>query len=256
MLIGLGTGSFDATVKFWDTKSNSTKPLLTLSEAKDSVSSLAVAGHHIFAGSIDGRVRKYDIRMGEVYVDLIGSPVTSVTTTNQADSVLVSTLDSTLRLMDQKDGKCLKIYKADGFVNETYRIRSTLGCGEAFVLSGSENGEIFVWDLLEGNVRYQLRHDPASKHKPTTGKQEVISAVTYCPTRMEWASAGGDGIFPLMIVWQCILTEKQAKWFFGPQTNIFSFSPSDLKLVHKRLCKPKMRLDIKRVTVLLADRSI
>jgi len=120
MLTGLETGSFDATVKFWDTKSNSTKPLLTLSEAKDSVSSLAVAGHHIFVGSVDGRVRTYDIRMGEVYIDLIGAPVTSVTTTNQADSMLVSTLDSTLRLIDRKDGRCLQTYKGDGFVNEMY----------------------------------------------------------------------------------------------------------------------------------------
>ena len=206
VLTGLGTGSFDATVKFWDTKSNSTKPLLTLSEAKDSVSSLAVAGHHIFAGSIDGRIRTYDIRMGEVYIDTIGAPVTSVTTTNQADSVLVSTLDSTLRLMDRRDGKSLKTYKADGFINDTYRIRSTLGAGDAFILSGSENGEIFIWDLLEGNLRHQLRHDPASEHKSTRGKQDVISAVTYCPTRMEWASAGGDGMFPSMIVRQCMLT--------------------------------------------------
>jgi len=200
VLTGLRTGSFDATVKFWDTKSNSTKPLLTLSEAKDSVSSLAVAGHDVFAGSIDGRVRMYDIRMGEVYIDLIGAPVTSVTTTNQADSMLVSTLDSTLRLMDRRDGKCLKAYKNDGFVNEKYRIRSTLGAGDVFILSGSENGEIFIWDLLGGSVKHRLRHDPASEHKSTAGKEDVISAVAYCPTRKEWASAGGDGMFPLMTI--------------------------------------------------------
>ena len=232
MLTGLETGSFDATVKFWDTKSNSTKPLLTLSEAKDSVSSLAVAGHHIFVGSVDGRVRTYDIRMGEVYIDLIGAPVTSVTTTNQADSMLVSTLDSTLRLIDRKDGRCLQTYKGDGFVNETYRIRSTLGAGDAFILSGSENGEIFIWDLLEGNVKHRLRHDPGSEHKPTTGKEDVISAVTYCPTRMEWASAGGDGTFPLMIVHQGMLTQQQAMLLCGLQTNIFPFHHSTSNRPH------------------------
>jgi mitogen-activated protein kinase organizer 1 len=223
MLIGLGTGSFDATVKFWDTKSNSTKPLLTLSEAKDSVSSLAVVGHHVFVGSVDGHVRTYDIRMGEVHIDLIGSPVTSVTPTNQADSMLVSTLDSTLRLIDRRDGRCLKTYKGDGFVNETYRVRSTLGAGDAFILSGSEHGEIFIWDLLEGNVRHRLRHDPASEHKPTIGKKDVISAVTYCPTRMEWASAGGDGTSPSVILQQGMLTRQQPRLLSGPQTNISSF---------------------------------
>lgn len=45
---------------------------MTLTEAKDSISSIAVLGHEIIAASIDGKVRTYDIRMGEVYVDVIG----------------------------------------------------------------------------------------------------------------------------------------------------------------------------------------
>lgn len=72
IMICLSAGSFDATVKLWDLKSQSHKPLMTLSEAKDSISSICVWGHEIFAGCVDGRVRTYDIRMGQVFVDLIG----------------------------------------------------------------------------------------------------------------------------------------------------------------------------------------
>ena len=43
-----------------------------LDESRDSVSSLEVVGHEIVTGSVDGRVRLYDIRMGQVYVDVIG----------------------------------------------------------------------------------------------------------------------------------------------------------------------------------------
>jgi WD40 repeat protein len=68
----MAIGSYDATVRLWDTKSQSHKPLMTLTEAKDSISSLSVVGHEITAGSIDGKVRTYDIRMGQVYVDVIG----------------------------------------------------------------------------------------------------------------------------------------------------------------------------------------
>lgn len=71
-MICLSAGSFDATVKLWDLKSQSHKPLMTLSEAKDSISSICVWGHEIFTGCVDGRVRTYDIRMGQVFVDLIG----------------------------------------------------------------------------------------------------------------------------------------------------------------------------------------
>ncbi len=65
-------GSFDATVRLWDCKSQSTKPIQVLDESRDSVSSLHVVGHEIVTGSVDGRVRLYDIRMGQVYVDVIG----------------------------------------------------------------------------------------------------------------------------------------------------------------------------------------
>ena len=66
------SGSYDATVRLWDCKSQSTKPIQVLEEAGDSVSSLQVVGHEIVTGSVDGRMRVYDLRMGMVFVDVIG----------------------------------------------------------------------------------------------------------------------------------------------------------------------------------------
>ena len=40
-------------------------------------------------------------------------PVTSVSIAAARDSYLVSTLDSTIRLMDRRDGKCLQAFKDD-----------------------------------------------------------------------------------------------------------------------------------------------
>ena len=66
------SGSYDATVRLWDCKSQSTKPIQVLEEARDSVSSLHVVGHEIVTGSVDGKMRVYDLRMGMIYVDTIG----------------------------------------------------------------------------------------------------------------------------------------------------------------------------------------
>lgn len=66
------SGSFDATVKFWDCKCHSTKPIQSLEEAGDSISSLHVVGHEIVTGSVDGRMRVYDLRMGMRFVDVFG----------------------------------------------------------------------------------------------------------------------------------------------------------------------------------------
>ena len=65
-------GSFDATVRLWDCKSQSTKPIQIFEESRDSVSSLHVLGHEIAVGCVDGRIRLYDLRMGMLYVDVIG----------------------------------------------------------------------------------------------------------------------------------------------------------------------------------------
>lgn len=65
-------GSFDATVRLWDCKSQAVKPIQILEEARDSISSLHVQGHEIVTGSVDGRVRTYDLRMGMLHVDVIG----------------------------------------------------------------------------------------------------------------------------------------------------------------------------------------
>ena len=59
-------------MRLWDCKSQSTKPIQILDEAKDSVSSVNVSGHEVATGSVDGRVRLYDLRMGMVYVDVVG----------------------------------------------------------------------------------------------------------------------------------------------------------------------------------------
>lgn len=65
-------GSFDSTVRIWDCKSQSTKPIQVLEEGRDSISSLHVREHEIVTGSVDGRMRLYDMRKGVVLVDCLG----------------------------------------------------------------------------------------------------------------------------------------------------------------------------------------
>lgn len=44
-----------------------------LDEAQDGVTSIEVSDHEILTGSADGCIRRYDLRVGRLYVDLIGS---------------------------------------------------------------------------------------------------------------------------------------------------------------------------------------
>lgn len=49
-----------------------------LDEAKDSVTCLQVSDYEIMTGSADGRVRRYDLRVGKLFSDLVGSKYTNV----------------------------------------------------------------------------------------------------------------------------------------------------------------------------------
>lgn len=187
------SGSYDGTVKVWDCKSRSEKPIMTFSDAKDSVSTVWVSGHEIYAGSIDGRVRVYDLAMGCVDTDVLGASVTSVMPTAANDSYLVSTLDNTVRLMDRPSGKCLQPFKDADFKNESYRVRSTLGMADSVAISGTEDGRIAVWDVLSGMLLHTLSHKKGGHPQGHGAKKDVVSAVAWNQMRKMWASAGGDG---------------------------------------------------------------
>ena len=64
---------------------------------QDSVTSVVVHAHEIVAGSVDGTVRRFDLRMGRVYSDDLHNPVTSIAMSHDGQCVLAACLDSTLR---------------------------------------------------------------------------------------------------------------------------------------------------------------
>lgn len=206
------SGSFDATVRVWDVKSQSSKPIVVLDDAKDSVSSVLVGWgeeYEILTGSVDGRIRCYDIRMGRLYTDVIGASVTSLQRTRDGKGILVGALDSTIRLMDRDGGGLLKAYKADGWRNSEFRLRSAFGGNERWVLCGNENvkghdGEVTVWDTLTGHITENIRvAGSKAEGKKKIGrdgkereKQNVISCVAWKENGRgdQWCCAGIDGL--------------------------------------------------------------
>lgn len=62
-------GSFDSSVRLWDLKSQQRLPIQVLEHARDSVTSIIVTDHDIITGSVDGHVRWYDLRAGQLFSD-------------------------------------------------------------------------------------------------------------------------------------------------------------------------------------------
>lgn len=161
----LASASYDGTVKLWDLKSgyhnrgsedkweNSTsaKPIMTLSQATDSVSSVDIHDSKIVTASVDGKLRVYDIRMGQLITDPVtsGTPLTSVMISQDGDTALVGSLDSSVRLMDLESGMALQVYK--GHLNDTFRLYSSFCGNDESIVSGSEDGNLYMWNLMEGD---------------------------------------------------------------------------------------------------------
>lgn len=199
---------------------------MVLSEAKDSISAVLTsrtgggggAGHayEILAGSVDGRVRTYDLRMGRVEEDVIGASVTSLARTRDGKGVLVGCLDSSIRLMDRDTGGLLKQYKTDAFTNTEFRLESAFGGKEQFVISGNEtpsgtatqgqvDGEVLVWDTVSGNVveRVRVPGSAVENRKRVVGsdgkekeRRNVISCLAWKENGRgdQWCCAGTDGV--------------------------------------------------------------
>jgi mitogen-activated protein kinase organizer 1 len=206
----LVSGSFDASVRIWDVRSQNSKPIMVLDEARDSVSCvLAGEGYEILSGNVDGRVRCYDLRAGRLETDVIGAAVTSLRRTRDGKGVLVGSLDSCVRLMDRDGGGLLRSYKGEGWRNEEFRVRSAFGGNERWVLCGNEqvkgtDGEVVVWDTLSGKIVEKIRvkgkEGDGKKRIGRDGKekegQNVISCVAWKENGKgeQWCCAGTDGI--------------------------------------------------------------
>ncbi|KAI1106064.1 WD40 repeat-like protein [Jackrogersella minutella] len=201
----LVSGSLDCSVRVWDAKSNSPKPVQVLAEARDSISAVIVRGHEIVSGSVDGRVRTYDARVGRCVTDVVGPSVTSLCMTLDGKAILVGSLDSRIRLMDRENGNCLKTYADPGWKNEDLRVQSILGGKEQYVLAGDEmtgtpgrsgEGRIWAWDILTGELKAQVPvpwgpagHEP-KKFVGKDGKPKERSNILSC---FAWREGGfGD----------------------------------------------------------------
>ncbi|KAB8205325.1 WD40-repeat-containing domain protein [Aspergillus parasiticus] len=197
------SGSADTTINLWDTRSNSTKPIQTLTEASDTVSSIHVhtPTYSIASGSYDGRARIYDVRMGRTTVDVLAHPVTSVRCSTDGNALLASTLDSRIRMLDRTDGKLLQAFGngdkgpgKTGYRNSELRIRSAFAKGDAIVLSGSETDKedrsaqayVYAWDVVSGELVASV---------PAGEGVKVVSCVAWNEKGGCWAGGCSDGAY-------------------------------------------------------------
>ncbi|PSN50744.1 WD repeat domain-containing protein 83 [Blattella germanica] len=172
------SGSHDNTVMCWDVRSRNNTPIQVMRDAKDSVTSLEVAGNEIVTGSVDGKVRRYDIRANKLFSDFIGEAITCVNLTRDSQCILVSSADSMVRLLDKDSGELLGEYS--GHRTDDFCIQSCVDHKDHHVISGSIDGDIWCWDLVQGSIASKFTHE----------KGHAVHSVSFHPSQAYLLSAG------------------------------------------------------------------
>ncbi|CAO1625047.1 unnamed protein product [Jaminaea pallidilutea] len=196
------TAGFDSILRFYDLRAQGAwRPLMECKEAKDAILTIDVGadgGNIVSTGSVDGVVRQYDVRKGELRQDTIDEPIVSLTSSANGSMMLVSSTSpphsqATHRLLDTSDGSLLQ--SCQGHTNKSYRCHSTLSAArEDLVLAGDETGQLRVWDVLSGKPKRQTGTTAASPHK-----RAILWTECSPVDAGHVVTAGADG---LLALWQ------------------------------------------------------
>ena len=110
-------------------------------------------------------MRTYDIRSGHLLNDNLTSAITCVSLSGDDNCVLCSHMDGALRLIDKENGELLNTYY--GHKNKNFKVESCLSNSDAVVISGSEDGMLWFWELVEVLYYYNHRAIMLRKFKHT-----------------------------------------------------------------------------------------
>lgn len=170
------SGSRDNKVMCWDIRTRNLEPIQIMKDAKDCITGLIVTQYQIISSSLDRGIRQYDIRACKLITDLIASPINHIAATKDGQCVVAACEDDTIRLIDFESGDELQKFK--GHKTEGFRIECGVIANDTRVLSGSTDGLVIFWDLLEGNEVGQLKvgHKYITSLAVHPAKDEILFA--------------------------------------------------------------------------------
>lgn len=198
------SSGYDSKVCLFDGRSWNATPIQTLEEAKDSVTAVSVwqqqqgssaagagATAEIITASVDGVVRYYDLRMGQIRCDDVGDAITGLALTKDGHCAAISCLDGTIRLVERKTGELLHQYSGAHKAGK-YGLQVSFTADDCNVVSGSEDGSVVLYDVVEGNATQTLKRHTrpvcAVAAHPKREQTSVVISGGYDGSAIVWAN--------------------------------------------------------------------
>ena len=111
------TGSYDKQVNIWDLRSQTREPLQRLTDFHDSITSIVLTHSDIICSSVDGCIRIYDLRMGQMHCDSshLDAAISFISLSYDQKCLLSTHLGGTLQLSEILTGRLLQSYTGYNF---------------------------------------------------------------------------------------------------------------------------------------------
>lgn len=151
------SGSYDGSVRLYDGKSYTSKPIQILNEATDSISSIDLLQgefeSEIVTTSVDGCMRTYDLRKGLLKVDNFGGnmALTCVSHTSDHSCSVITCLNGAIHVIERSSGLKLNTCYG-GHTSGHYSLQCDVTADDQHIACGSEDGRAVFYNFESGHI--------------------------------------------------------------------------------------------------------
>lgn len=155
------SGSDDGTVRLWDSRRRHCVKTLN---SKYQVTAVCFneKADNIMSGGIDNHIKMWDLKHGEVSLEMKGhcDTVTCLSLSPDGNFVLSNSMDNTVRMWDVRPfapaNRCLKAFVGAQHNFEKNLIRCCWSPQGTKIVSGSSDRMVYVWDTSSRKLLYKL----------------------------------------------------------------------------------------------------
>jgi len=149
----------------------------------------------IFSCSVDGCIRIYDIRKGQVRVDQCCSNDNETTSiigmclSHDGACVAASCLKGTIYLLERDSGDLLQSY-GNNHTAGTYGLDCAITANDETVVSGSEDGNVVLYDLVTGERNQILvgHSKPTCSVAAHPNRESILLSASYDGNAILWSN--------------------------------------------------------------------
>jgi WD40 repeat protein len=196
-------------IKLWDVVTGNLKRTLRASSSIHQAAALSPDGKIILAGCLNGNIHLWDTLTGNLQKTLSCCPwIRAVGFSPNGRHIAFGSIDGTIHLCDTItwDQKTIDTITWDRKMMESrspWVNTFTFSPDGKYIVSGSDDGAITLWNAMTGNAE-----------KPLAGHSRSIRAVAFSPDGRSIISGSGDGIIKL---WDVITGDVQRTVVFPLQ---------------------------------------